>query len=115
MSKNQAKKEMTDNTLSMHEKFANLFLFSMFSIFPIYLTNKLFSVRTDKLHYFIATNLILVFFIAATYICGIDKNKWPKKVFKLSSTDWGMLMFLVVGGTSPTTRSISVLSIILDL
>ena len=89
-----------DNTLSMHEKFANLFLISMFTVFPIYLTDKLFNVRVDRLHYFIATNLILLFFIFATYICGIDKPKWPKKLFKLSVTDWAMFGFLVVNAVS---------------
>ena len=88
------------NKLSMHERFANIFIISMFTIFPVYLTDKLFNVRSDKLHYFIATNLILLFFILATYVCGIDKEQWPKKLFKLSITDWGMFMFLVVGTVS---------------
>lgn len=96
MSKKKTMNAVDENTLSMHEKFTNLFLMSMFSIFPLYLTNKLFSVRTDKLHYFITTTLILLFFIAATYICGIDKEKWPKKIFKPSSADSGMLIFLIV-------------------
>ena len=85
-----------DKTLSMHEKFANIFLISMFTVFPVFLTEKLFKVRVDRLHYFIVTNMILLFFILATYICGIDKEKWPKKLFKLSVTDWAMTAFLVV-------------------
>ena len=85
-----------DKTLSMHEKFANIFLISIFTVFPVFLTEKLFKVRVDRLHYFIVTNMILLFFILATYICGIDKEKWPKKLFKLSVTDWAMTAFLVV-------------------
>ena len=100
MSKKTNTKSIDDSTLSMHEKFTNIFLISMFSIFPLYLTNKLFSVRTDRLHYFITTTLILLFFIGATYICGIDKEKWPKKVFRPSSADCGMLMFLIVCAVS---------------
>ena len=95
-----ASETLVDKSLSMHEKFANLFLISMFTIFPVYLTDKLFNVRVDRLHYFIATNLVLLFFILATYICGIDKPKWPKKIFKMSVTDWAMFAFLVVCGIS---------------
>lgn len=109
MSDNKVKPEKTimdkketaiDKSLSMHEKFANLFLISMFTVFPVYLTDKLFNVRVDRLHYFIATNLILLFFILATYICGIDKKKWPTKLFKMSVTDWAVSAFLVVCGIS---------------
>lgn len=85
-----------DKALSMHEKFANIFLISMFTVFPVFLTEKLFKVRVDRLHYFITTNMILLFFILATYICGIDKEKWPKKIFKMSVTDLAMTAFLVV-------------------
>lgn len=86
--------------LSMHEKFANLFLISMFVIFPVFMTNMLFNVRKDRLHYFIANTLVFLFFILATYICGIDKEMWPKRMFRLSVTDIGMLGFLVVCGIS---------------
>ena len=82
--------------LSMHEKFANLFLISMFTLFPVFMTNMLFNIRKDRLHYFIASTLVYLFFILATYICGIDKEMWPKKLFRLSVTDWGMLGFLLI-------------------
>lgn len=82
--------------LSMHEKFADLFVVSMFSLFPIYMTNKLFNVRSDRLHYFIVTTFVLLFFIVATYICGIDKERWPKRLFKLSVSDISFISFVVV-------------------
>lgn len=99
------KKGAISSSLSMHEKFANIFLISMFTIFPVYLTDKLFNVRSDRLHYFIATNLILLFFLLATYICGIDKEKWPKNLFKMSVTDWSLFGFLAVGAISTLLSS----------
>ena len=86
----------TASSMSMHEKFADLFVISMFTVFPVFMTNMLFNVRKDRLHYFVATTFILLFFLLATYICGIDKDKSPKKLFKTSVTDWGMIVFLVV-------------------
>ncbi|MEE3450052.1 MAG: O-antigen ligase family protein [Acutalibacteraceae bacterium] len=83
-------------TFSMHEKFAALYVISMFTLFPVFMTDMLFNVRKDRLHYFIATTLALLFFLIATYICGIDKTKCPKKLFKMSIEDWGMIGFLVV-------------------
>ena len=82
--------------LSMHEKFADLFVISMFAIFPIYMTNKLFNVRKDRLHYFVVTTFVLLFFILATYICGIDKERWPKNLFKISVPDGAFISFVVV-------------------
>ncbi len=82
--------------LGMCELFTNIFVTSMFVIFPFFWTNKLFNIRKDRLHYFVATTLVLLFFIAATYICGIDKKYRAKGIFKLSSADIGMLAFLVV-------------------
>ncbi len=82
--------------LTMCELFTNIFLVSMFVIFPFFWTNKLFNIRKDRLHYFVATTLILLFFILATYICGIDKKYKTKSIFKLSSADIGMLAFLVI-------------------
>ncbi len=82
--------------LTMHQKFADLFVISMFAVFPIYMTNKLFNVRDDRLHYFIATTFVLLFFIVATYICGIDKDYWPKHLFKMSVSDWSFIAFVVV-------------------
>ena len=82
--------------LSMHEKFAALYVISMFTIFPIYMTNKLFNVRTDRLQYFNVTTFILLFFIVATYICGIDKERWPKGIFKMSVPDWAFVGFVGV-------------------
>ena len=83
-------------TFSMHEKFTALYVISMFTLFPVFMTDMLFNVRKDRLHYFIATTLALLFFLLATYICGIDKKKWPKKLFRMSIEDWGMIGFLVV-------------------
>ena len=80
--------------LSMHEKFAALYVISMFSIFPVYMTNKLFDVRDDRLHYFVVTTFVLLFFIVATYICGIDKERWPKDLFKMSLPDWAFIAFV---------------------
>ncbi len=82
--------------LSMHEKFAALYVISMFSIFPVYMTNKLFDVRDDRLHYFVVTTFVLLFFIVATYICGIDKERWPKDLFKMSLPDWAFIAFVGV-------------------
>ncbi len=82
--------------LSMHEKFSNLFLISMFTLFPVFMTDMLFNIRKDRLHYFIASTLVYLFFIIATYICVIDKEMWPKKLFRLSVTDFGMLGFLLI-------------------
>lgn len=82
--------------MNMLEKFTNVFVISMFTVFPVFMTDKLFNVRKDRLHYFIITTLALLFFILATYICGIDKDKWPKKLAKFSSADIGMLAFLVI-------------------
>ena len=83
-------------TLTMHEKIADLFVISMFTVFPIYMTNKLFNVRTDRLHYFIVTTFVLLFFLLATYLCGIDKEYWPKNLFKMSVSDWAFISFVVV-------------------
>lgn len=101
MSKNKTKQEKNDSKtinspLSMHQKFANLFLIGMFTLFPIFMTDKLFNVRKDRLDFFIVTNIILLFFIMSTYICGIDKELWPKKLFKLSSTDISFVIFFIV-------------------
>lgn len=97
MSKKQTdKKGVLTNTLTMHEKFADLFVISMFTIFPIYMTNKLFNVRSDRLHYFVVTTFVLLFFIAATYICGIDKERWRKGLFKMSVEDIAFISFTVV-------------------
>ena len=99
-SKNSASSQKALNpslqTFSMHEKFTALFVISMFTLFPVFMTDMLFNVRKDRLHYFIATTLALLFFLIATYICGIDKKMWPKKLFKMSIEDWGMIGFLVV-------------------
>ena len=92
-SKSSTAAVQTPLKLSMHEKFADLFVISMFSIFPIYMTNKLFSVRKDRLQYFVVTTFILLFFIMATYICGIDKERWPKKLFKFSVSDISIIAF----------------------
>lgn len=109
MSKNKksrqssAKTEATalrDNSLSMHEKFANLFVLSMFTVFPVFMTDMLFNVRKDRLHYFVASTFVLLFFLIATYICMIDKEKWPKKIYKMTVTDWAMIGFLAVCGLS---------------
>ena len=72
--------------LSMYEKFASLFLLSMFTIFPVYLTDKLFNIRVDRLHFFVAALGIFAFFIFATYVCGIDTKIRPANIFKLSVT-----------------------------
>ena len=82
--------------LTMHEKFADLFVISMFSVFPIYMTNKLFNVRSDRLHYFVVTTFVLLFFILATYICGIDKERWKKNIFKMTAPDISFISFVVV-------------------
>ena len=89
-----------DDSFSMHEKVANLFLISMFTLFPIVMSDKLFDVRNDRLHYFITTTIIFLCLVLSTHICFIDKEKWPKKIFKLDITDIGMLSFLVVCGIS---------------
>lgn len=97
--KKSTKKSNEKQTLAsttMHERFADLFIISMFAIFPFFMTNMLFNVRKDRLHYFVATTFILLFFILATYICGIDKDKAPKRLFKTSVSDWGMIAFLVI-------------------
>ena len=97
MSKKQTdKKEALSKTLTMHEKFTDLFVISIFTIFPIYMTNKLFNVRSDRLHYFVVTTFVLLFFIAATYLCGIDKDRWRKGLFKMSIEDISFLSFVVV-------------------
>lgn len=82
--------------LTMFEKFSTFFIISMFTVFPIFMTDKLFNIRKDRLHYFMFTTFALLFFIAATYVCGIDKNAWSKKIFKISVADIGMLSFVVV-------------------
>lgn len=84
------------NEMNMFEKIANVFIISMFTLFPIFMTDKLFNVRKDRLHYFVFTTFAFLFFILATYICGIDRDKWSKKIFKLSAADIGMLSFLVI-------------------
>lgn len=82
--------------LTMHEKFAGLFVISMLSIFPIYMTDKLFHIRTDRLQYFEVTTFVLLFFIVATYICGIDRDRKPQRIFKMSVADWAFIAFVVV-------------------
>lgn len=85
-----------NDTLSMHEKFANLYVISMFTLFPVFMTDMLFNVRQDRLHYFIASTLVFLFFLIATYVCGIDRKKWPKNIFKMAVEDWAMIGFLAV-------------------
>lgn len=87
-------------SMNMFEKFAHIFVIGMFTVFPIYMTNLLFNVRKDRLHYFVFTTFALLFFILCTYICGIDKKNWPKDLFKMSVTDYAMIGFLVVCGLS---------------
>ena len=82
--------------MSMHEKFTTIFVIGMFTLFPLFMTDKLFNLRKDRLHFFVGTTVALLFFIVATYLCGIDKKKWIKNVFKPTVEDIGMLMFLVV-------------------
>lgn len=82
--------------MSMFEKFSCAFVIGMFTLFPIFMTDKLFNVRKDRLHYFVITTLVLLFFILATYICGIDSDRRPKKLAKLSVADISMLAFLVI-------------------
>ena len=89
-----------NDTLSMHEKFTNLYVIGMFTLFPVFMTDKLFNLRKDRLHYFIGTTIVLLFFIIATYLCGIDKKKWVKNIFKLNVEDFGMLAFLIVSVVS---------------
>ena len=95
MADNKTSKKVSSN-LSMYEKFASLFLLSMFTIFPFYLTDSLFNIRVDRLHYFVATLGIFAYFICATYICGIDVKIRPTNIFKLSVTDISMLSFMLV-------------------
>lgn len=71
-----------NDTLSMHEKFTNLYVIGMFTLFPVFMTDKLFNLRKDRLHYFVGTTIVLLFFVIATYLCGIDKKKWVKKHFQ---------------------------------
>ena len=54
-----------NDTLSMHEKFTNLYVIGMFTLFPVFMTDKLFNLRKDRLHYFIGTTIVLLFFIIA--------------------------------------------------
>lgn len=102
MSKNKKTKNtggtavLSDGKMSMFEKFSCAFVISMFTIFPVFMTDKLFNIRKDRLNYFIITTAALLFFILATYICGIDKDKRPKKPAKLSVADISMLAFLGV-------------------
>lgn len=91
---------LKNNSLSMHEKFANLYVISMFTVFPVFMTNMLFNIRKDRLHYFVISTFVLLFFILATYICMIDRDRWPKKIYKMTITDWAMLAFLAVCGLS---------------
>ncbi len=82
--------------LSMHEKMTTLYVIGMFTLFPIFMTDKLFNLRMDRLRFFVGTTVVLLFFIVATYICGIDKKKWIRNIFKPTVEDIGMLCFLVV-------------------
>ena len=82
--------------LTMHEKFADLFVISMLSIFPIYMTDKLFHIRTDRRLYFVVTTFVMLFFIAATYICGIDKDRKPTGLFKMTVPDIAFISFTVI-------------------
>ena len=84
------------DSYSMHEKMTNIYVIGMLTLFPVFMTDKLFNLRKDRLHYFVGTTVILLFFIIATYLCGIDKKKWVKNIFKPTVEDFGMLGFLIV-------------------
>ena len=101
MSNNKKRKDETAAStglmqFSMYEKFTDFFVLSLFTIFPFYMTDKLFNVRQDRLHFFEASLLILLFFILATFVCGIDKDKRPPQIFKLSVSDISFLSFTIV-------------------
>lgn len=81
---------------SMYERFTTIFVLSIFAVFPFYMTDKLFNVRGDRLHFFVAAVLILLFFILATFVCGIDKEKRPTNIFKLSISDISFIAFTVI-------------------
>lgn len=91
-----AKAAALNDSMNMLEKFSHVFVISMFTLFPVFMTDKLFNVRMDRLYYFIVSTLILLFFIIATYICEIDKDRWPKKIYKFTVTDYAMVAFLLI-------------------
>lgn len=94
--KSESQLTLQNESMGMCGKFTLLFVISMFTLFPIFMTDKLFKVRTDRLYYFMISTFALLFFILATYICGIDKNTVRRKIYSLTFPDICMLAFLAV-------------------
>ena len=88
----------TENTavkeqkMNIREKFTNLYLLSLFSLFPIFMTKKLFHVRTDRLYFFITATIALLVLTAGAYIFGKDK-KHLRTVYQMSVSDWSFIAF----------------------
>ena len=82
--------------MSMMEKITGIYLLLMFVFFPIYMTNKLFNIREDRKQFFVVSTFIFLFFIVASYICGIEKERWPKLFSNMSVADWSFVAFTVI-------------------
>lgn len=92
---------------TVKEALVNYYLFIMFTLFPLFFSNKLFNIRHDKFYLFIiATGVLAVaeILIIATYSLDsisaksspkgqIDKSPWYRT---LSFTDCAVLAFLAV-------------------
>ncbi len=93
--KKKKKASASPQKLSLRDKFTNLYLLSLFSLFPIFMTSKLFHVRTDRLHFFVTATIALLVLTAGAYIFGKDK-KQLRSAFRMSASDWSFAAFVVI-------------------
>lgn len=92
---------------TVKEALVNYYLFVMFTLFPLFFSNKLFNIRHDKLYFFlIATGVVFaaeILIIMTSSLDSISVKSSPKEQtdklpwYKtLSFTDFAVLVFLAV-------------------